>query len=277
MTDAEPGAGSGQAPSEEALPDPEEKRGTIVEHLDELRTRIINSLIAVALGWVIGYAVEPFVYEALAAPLLEYAKHGKGVEIVFSNFAAPFFLRFQLGLVMGLVLVAPFLALQVWGFVAPGLTRGERRIVRTIAPISVVLFFLGVALAWYVLPAAFKFFLRFLEDFADAKLYQDPKAYVFFVVKMFIAFGAGFQLPVLLVGLARLGVITEEIVWRYWRHALVGIAFASMILTPSGDAFSMMVLFIPLSLLYFGSGGVIRLLSVRDRRRAARAALTAQQ
>jgi sec-independent protein translocase protein TatC len=257
-----------EAPEITSSEDEGEVRATLVEHLEELRARILRCVTLMAIGWVIGFFAEPYVYTALADPLLALRSEGAPIEIVFPNFATPFFLKFHLGLVIGLVLVAPFIVAQLWAFLRPGLRPNERRIVRIVSPISIVLFFGGVALAWYILPRAFQFFLSFLNDFGGAKLYQDPKAYVFFVLKMFLAFGMGFQLPILIVVLAKLDLITEESLWKYWRQAVVGMAVAAMVLTPTGDVFSMLTMLVPLSILYFGSIGVVRAVTRRARRQA---------
>ncbi len=247
-----------------------EVRATLVEHLDELRTRVLRSVFVIGIGWIAGYLVEPYVYRALAAPLRVAAMTNPGgLEIVFRSFAAPFFLRFSLGLVISLILTAPFLVLQLWGFVKPGLRPNERKAMQIVGPVSVVLFFGGVALAWFILPAGFKWFLSFLSDFSDAKLFQDPKDYVSFVLKMFLAFGVGFQLPIILVTLAKLRIISDDMLWKYWRQALVVMAVAAMVLTPSGDAFSMLMLFFPLVFLYFGTVAVLRMIRRADRKRAS--------
>lgn len=248
-----------------------EVRATLVDHLDELRTRILRCVVAIAIGWIIGYFIEPWVYEALTQPLLAAKKAGN-LELVFQTFGAPFFLKLTLGLMIGVILCAPFIVLQIWGFVKPGLKINERKIARMVGPASVVLFFLGVALAWLILPVGFRWFLSFLGDFEGAKLYQDPRSYVNFVLLMFLAFGAGFQLPIILIAMVRLGVLSEEFLWKNWRQATVVIAVASMLITPSGDAFSMLMMFIPMMLLYFGTAVFIRALSRKDRKLAARTA-----
>lgn len=248
--------------------EPEEElelRATLVDHLDELRDRILRSLMAVALCWVAGYYVEPYVYPLLIGPLKQVKS--ANVEEVFRNFAAPFFLRLQVGLILGLIIAAPIVTLQLWAFIRPGLKKTEQRIARIVGPASILLFLFGIALAWYILPMGFRWFLGYMEDFQGAKLYQDPKEYVSFVLKMFLAFGAGFQLPIVMVALVKLGILSEEFLWRNWRQATVFIAVGAMILTPSGDVFSMMMMFLPMLMLYFGSAVVIRVLS-RPKRKA---------
>jgi len=124
-----------------------------MEHLEELRKRIFRALLYIMLGWVVGFAIEPYVYDFLAQPLLK--TQPKGTQFVFTHATEPFFLKFKLSLIIGLILTIPLVMREVWGFIAPGLTRAERRAVLFIAPFSAFLFFLGVALGYFILPAAF--------------------------------------------------------------------------------------------------------------------------
>ncbi len=227
----------------------EEPKATFIEHLEELRKRIFRALMYVMVGWVVGFAIEPYVYHFLAQPLLRTKP--EGIQFIFTHATEPFFLKFKLSLVIGLILAMPLVMREVWGFVAPGLTRQERKAVLFVAPFSVFLFFLGVSLGYYILPAAFHFFLSYLEDYPNAQLYQNPAQYVLFVVKMMLAFGIGFQMPVVLMFLAQVGIATPEKMWRSWRYAVLAIALMAALLTPSGDAFSMLAIGLPMVFLYF--------------------------
>jgi len=227
----------------------EEPKATFMEHLEELRKRIFRALVYIMLGWVVAFAITPYVYDFLAEPLLRTKP--AGAKFVFTHATEPFFLKFKLALVLGLILVMPLIMREVWGFVAPGLTKQEKRAVKLIAPFSAFLFFSGVALGYYILPAAFNFFLSYLDDYPDAQLLQNPAQYIMFVVKMMFAFGLGFQMPVVLMFLAQVGLATPESMWKYWRHAIVIIGFLAALLTPSGDAFSMLAIGLPMVFLYF--------------------------
>jgi sec-independent protein translocase protein TatC len=226
-----------------------EARATFIEHLEELRKRIFRALIYVMLGWVVGFAIEPYVYHFLANPLLHTMP--KSTQFVFTHATEPFFLKFKLSLILGLLLVIPLITLELWGFIAPALTRQERRAAKFIAPFSAFLFFFGAASGYFILPQAFRFFLSYLSDYPDAVLYQNPAQYVTFVVKMMLAFGLGFQMPVVLMFLAQVGLATPDAMWRYWRHAVVIIGLLAALLTPSGDAFSMLAIALPMVFLYF--------------------------
>ncbi|GBC91912.1 Sec-independent protein translocase protein TatC [bacterium HR15] len=243
----------------------DEPRATFIEHLEELRKRIFRALLYVMLGWVVGFFIEPYVYHFLATPLL--GTMPKSTRFVFTHATEPFFLKFKLSLILGLLLVVPLIMREVWGFIAPGLTRQERRAVMFVAPFSAFLFFFGAACGYFILPKAFDFFLSYLKDYPDAVLYQNPAQYVTFVVKMMLAFGLGFQMPVVLMFLAQVGLATPESMWRYWRHAIVIIGFLAALLTPSGDAFSMLAVALPMVFLYFLSILLVGRIAKRRRQR----------
>ncbi|MCS7273198.1 MAG: twin-arginine translocase subunit TatC [Fimbriimonadales bacterium] len=253
-------------PPPEACED--EPKATFMEHLEELRRRIFRALLYIMLGWVVAFALTPYVYDFLATPLLQIKP--EGTKFVFTHATEPFFLKLKLALILGLILVMPLIMGEVWGFVAPGLTRQERRAVKLIAPFSLCLFFGGVALGYYILPAAFRFFLSYLDDYPDAQLLQNPAQYIMFVVKMMFAFGLGFQTPVVLVFLAHVGIVTPEAMWRHWRYAILIIGLLSALLTPSGDAFSMVAIGLPMVFLYFLSVALVAWIARRRQRQALR-------
>ncbi|MCS7209689.1 MAG: twin-arginine translocase subunit TatC [Fimbriimonadales bacterium] len=246
----------------------DEPKATFMEHLEELRKRIFRALVYIMLGWAVAFAITPYVYDFLAAPLLRVKP--VDARFVFTHATEPFFLKFKLALVLGLILVMPLVMREVWGFIAPGLTRQERRSVKLIAPFSILLFFGGVALGYYILPAAFNFFLSYLDDYPDAQLLQNPAQYVMFVVKMMFAFGLGFQMPVVLMFLAHVGLATPEAMWRYWRYAILIIGLLAALLTPSGDAFSMFAIGLPMVFLYFLSIFLVGRIVKKRRRQALR-------
>ncbi len=243
----------------------EEVRATFIEHLEELRKRIFRALMYVMLGWIVGFIIEPYVYHFLAKPLL--GTMPRSTQFVFTHATEPFFLKFKLSLILGLLLVVPLIVGELWGFLKPALTRQERRAVKLIIPFSTFLFFLGAGLGYFILPAAFRFFLSYLKDYPDAVLYQNPAQYVTFVVKMMLAFALGFQMPVVLMFLAQIGLVTPETMWRNWRYAVVVIALLAAVLTPSGDAFSMLAVALPMVFLYFLSIALVGRIARRRRLR----------
>lgn len=235
----------------------EDRPADLTEHLEELRTRIVRSLFAIFVGWVAGYILFPAVYHLISLPLDEPLRRVHGTT-VFLHFADPFFLRLKLSFVVGLIFASPYVTYQVWAFVAPGLTRSERRVVKMFIPFSGALFVMGVVLGYLFLPAGIRWFLSYLADYGDATLLQNPLSYVLLAVKILLAFGLSFQLPIVLIILAKLGLVSSKRLLTYWRHAVVLISIIAAIVTPTNDPLSMMVMALPMVFLYFLTIGVVK-------------------
>jgi sec-independent protein translocase protein TatC len=230
-----------------ALPVPEDRpeaRGVmpLVDHLAELRSRILWSLAAIAVGTVIGFAASEKLVEILQEPL------PTNQPLVTFDIGAAFSIRFQIALVVGIILAMPVLLWHIWRFVAPGLTAAERRVVLPWIPATLLFFVIGVAIAWVILPFAAQFLLSFqtpqLQVFLAARPYFD------FVSTLFLAFGILMEFPVLLVGLSRVGIVTSERLRRSRRYVILGIAVFSTIATPGGDLVSPTVLGATLYILF---------------------------
>ncbi len=247
----------------------DDKRMELTEHLAELRTRIVRSIVYAIIGSIAGYYLFHRIYRLLYSPMAR-ALGDAHVEfkIAFGHFMEPFFVVLQISVVAGLIMVSPLVILEMWGFVRPALTRQERRPLRWIVPLSVTLFILGVLLAYWIAQFAMSFFLEFIPLFPKAVLYQGPKTYVLFMLKLMGIFGLVFQMPVVLMFLAWAGLLTSASMKRSWRHAIVAIAFMGLMITPSNDAFTMMMMVIPVFALYLGSIGLVRII---ERKREAKA------
>ncbi len=247
--------------------DPEEFRATLGEHLEELRQRLFRVVALLAVGLTVGWFIEPWVYNALSELARDNIPQGIEYKETFRHITEPFFLKFKMAFYIGLVLTLPFCVYQVWGFVAPGLKPAERKPVRILAPISVLFFFGGAVSCWFILPAGFQWFTEFVKEFPGVALYQEPGTMVFFIVKMLLAFGVGFQLPLVVFFLGKVGVLTPESVLRYWKQYVVGIAVFAAVITPSGDWFTMGAMAVPLVVLFFASVFAVRITNrkaVRD-------------
>lgn len=263
------------APKRRLLPrrsssgDPEEFRASLGEHLEELRQRIIRIVLLLAAGWIVGWFLQPSVYQELSSLAVKSLDIPKGVEFkeTFRSFADPFMLKLRVSFAIGLVLVFPFVVLQLWGFISPGLKPSEKAPFKVIAPISVFLFALGAFFCWIIMPSAMNWFVSYLEEFQGTSLYQEPGTLVFFILKMMLAFGVGFQLPLIVYFLARIGILGSDTLTKYWRQSTVIIFFGSAILTPSNDMFSMLMMAVPLTLLFFVSIAAVRFTD-RGRRRS---------
>lgn len=237
--------------------EPEELRVSLGEHLEELRDRIIKSVAILAVATVIGWLLQPILYEFLNELVFTNLRAVLGNELqigeAFRNATEAFMLKLKLSFAIGLIFSAPFILLQLWGFVRPGLKPNERQPVERVAPLSFVLFAMGVGFCWLVLPATIRWFGGFLLDFPGTGLIQDPGAMVFFVLKMMLAFGIAFQLPLIVFALGAMGLLSAGTLLKYWRQSFIGIAALSAILTPSADAFSMLMLAIPMIVLFMVS------------------------
>ncbi|MCX7799471.1 MAG: twin-arginine translocase subunit TatC [Fimbriimonadales bacterium] len=255
----------------------EELRLSLGDHLEELRVRIVRSLLWLVAGWVVGWQIQPWLYQELNRMIVANVT-GPGVDYkeVFRNATEPFMLKFRLSFLIGLILAFPFIVLQLWGFVEPGLRPHESRPIKRLAPVSVLLFAMGVFFCWIILPRAFRWFVGYLAEFPGTSLYQEPGTLVFFVLKMLLAFGFGFQLPLVVFLLGKVGLLEPATLMRYWRQAAVAIFTMSAIVTPSNDAFSMLMMAVPLTALFAVSVWAIRL-TTRNRRSEPEEAEPAEQ
>lgn len=237
------------------------------EHLDELRDRIIRMILSVAATWVAGWYLQPWVYVKLNQVVHKSINlPPEKFQEVFNNATQPFMLKFKLSFMLGLIIAFPYLVVQLWGFVEPGLKENEKRPVRQMVPASVFLFAMGVVFCWIILPSAFHWFVGYLDEFPGTVLYQEPGTMVFFILKMLLAFGMGFQLPLVVFLLGKIGLLTPQTLTTYWRQSTVFIFVASAIITPSNDIFSMLMMAIPLSILFIVSIWALRFTNRKKKR-----------
>jgi len=238
-------------------------RATLWEHLEELRNRLVRCIQVIVLGWVIGWFLEPYVYDlfndVVQKGLKDSLPPGADYKEPFTHFTQPFIFKMKMSFIIGLVLAMPIVMNQVWGFIAPGLKDNEKRPLKRIAPVSVLLFITGAAFCWWCLPAAISWFVSYLEEFPGTSLYQEPGSMVLFQVKLLLAFGLGFQLPVIVYGLGALGLLSAQTLARYWRHGTVFVFLLSAILTPSNDPLTMLMMAIPLSILFMISVWAVKI------------------
>lgn len=229
----------------------------LMDHLGELRSRLFRCIIYVLVGMVLTYNLFPQIYELLYHPLRPVITKIGGVNMV-PSIATAFVIRMQVSFIAGLAASFPFIILELWGFIGPALTPEERKPVVFLAPFSVLLFLAGLGTAYACLPTTFTWMASFVSDIPDAKLLQDTQQYIVLTVKMLLAFGISFQLPLVLLFLARVGIITADTMVQYWRHATVGISITAAVLTPSNDPLTMMMMGVPMGGLYLLSIGLVR-------------------
>lgn len=242
---------------------PEEFRATLVEHLEELRNRLVRSITFIVIGWVIGWYIQTPIYDQfnsiVAAGLKSAEVPPDKYKEAFTHITQMFLFKMKFSFVLGLVMALPFVMIQLWGFIAPGLKEVEKRPLKRVAPISVLLFFTGAAFCWFCLPAGVGWFLSYLEEFPDSFLFQEPGSMVLFMVKLMLAFGLGFQLPVIVYGLGAIGLLSAQTLSKHWRHGTVFVFFLSAILTPSNDPMTMLMMAIPLSILFMISVWAVKI------------------
>jgi sec-independent protein translocase protein TatC len=215
---------------------------SLVDHLSELRRRIVRALLAVVAGAVVGFWFGDDVVRILKAPLpIEQP-------LVFTAIGDPFAIRLRIAIVVGIVLAMPVILYQGWAFISPGLTPSERRAARPWIPMALGFFALGVAIAYAILPFAAQFLLSFTTS--DLQPLLTAREYFDFVSTLFLAFGLLMEFPIVLVGLSRMGVVTSARLRSARRPVILGIAIFSAGATPGGDLVSPAVLGLSLYLLY---------------------------
>lgn len=219
-----------------------------VSHLIELRDRLIRALIAVgvAFGLLMVWPSPAGLYDILAAPLV--ATLPQGATLIATNVISPFLVPLKITLMSAFLLALPVVLYQVWAFVAPGLYSHEKRLVLPLVVSSTVLFLLGVAFCYFFV---FGKVFAFIQGFAPKSITAAPdiEAYLGFVLSMFLAFGAAFEVPVAVVVLARLGVVTVEKLRQFRGYFIVLAFIIAAVLTPP-DVVSQLALAIPMCLLY---------------------------
>lgn len=264
--------GNGNRQGRKPPEDPEDFRLTLVEHLEELRDRIIRSLFILGVAWVFGWVFEPRLYGVMTQRMVDAVKPvlGNRYEYVEVFLHAPdaFILKVKISFFLGLIPAFPLVLMQLWAFIEPALKPGERAPVRKVAPFSLLLFTMGAAFAWAVLPQAMAWFVTYVEEFPGVRgVTQEAGTLAFFVLKMMLAFGIAFQLPLVVYILGAIGLLKAETLLQYWRQAATIIFVLAMIITPSNDPATMLMMAIPLVVLFAISVWAVK---INERRRPKR-------
>lgn len=249
---------------ESDLEEVEGYRMPLIEHLVELRDRIVKAMAALIIGLIVSLYFASDLYAFLTRPFLDAVSSLEGVQgglaLVNSPFEG-FYTYLKVGVVGGAVFAMPVISWQVWQFVAPGLYRTERKIVAPLAIASTILFFIGSGFCYYVIfDYAFPFFLQILD--ADVNL--SVEGYLTAVVRMMLAFGLCFQMPVASMFLARIGMIDHVDLAKAFRYAIVVIFFIAALITPP-DPVTQSLLAAPLILLYGISIAIAWMFTTKDR------------
>jgi sec-independent protein translocase protein TatC len=247
-------------------------RMTLVEHLAELRSRIMRCLLAVVIGIIIVLAAYGPVLRFLTKPYVSLCKR-RGPDFCVANlqYLGPlegFTTRLSIATYGGMILALPVIMWQIWRFIVPALHAKEKKYAIPFVLCSVLLFVLGGLVAYWTLDKAIEFLISWAGP--DVKANFQISKYISLVGLMIAAFGLTFEFPVLLVFLQLVGVLTPQTLTKQWRYATVIIFVLAAVITPSGDPYSMMALAIPMLVFYVVSV-IIGLIAQRRKRTAAAA------
>jgi sec-independent protein translocase protein TatC len=240
---------------------------TVIEHLTELRTRLIISILAIIVGMAIAWPLYRPVFNILSNPFCGFMRGHPSLalnpknpcQLVYNSVVEPFLVKIKLVGSLGLVIALPVVLFELWEFITPGLSQGERKYSIPFVVSSLFLFALGGFIAMLTLPKGLAFLLGFAGTQRVAAVLTIGK-YLGFVTLLILAFGAAFEFPLLLISLTLVGVLSSQKLRKWRRYAVLLIAVIAAVITPSQDWFTMTALMVPMLIFYELSILVARLL-----------------
>ena len=246
-------------------------KAPVLAHLRELRKRVFKSALGVLLLAIVGWVFYNQIILKLAQPICgmngELNDLKECTSLYVSGVLGPLNLQIKVALLVGVILAAPIWLYQIWAFVAPALSKKEKRNSVFFIIAATPFFAAGAYLAFYILPMAIRVLFGFTPEALGNLVRFDD--YLDFVLRLIIVFGLAFELPVFLVSLNLVGVLSGKSILRPWRFAIFGITFFVAAFSPTADPLSMAALALPLIALYFGAGGIAILVDKRrDRRKS---------
>ena len=225
----------------------EDEKLPLTSHLEELRKRLIRILIVVGIGFFVSYYFKEFLFKVITQPLVDALP--KNSHMIFTGLPEAFFIYMKIAFFASLFFTSPYVFYQIWRFIAPGLYASEKRYVIPFVLSSTFLFIAGVLFGYFLaLPPAFEFFVAFGTDFLKPMI--SFREYLSFSLKMLLAFGLSFELPVFIFFMAKLGIVNAAMLRKQRRYAILIIFIVAAVLTPSPDAFSQILMAVPLMVLY---------------------------
>ena len=237
----------------------ERREISFLEHLSELRVRLVYCIVAVVIAAGVAYYFREAIYSVLILPLL---RAEPGIKLNYFSPTEPFFVYLRISLFSGLLLATPLVLYQLWAFIGPGLTRRERRAVLAVLPLVLALFIGGVLFVYFILlPVSLKFLIGFAHQQLEPELNQDR--YFGFITALCLAGGLLFELPAVLGLLGYLDLVQSGWLFKRTGHAMVLLMILAAVITPTGDAFNMLVLTAPLLMLYLVSVFIVWLIQRR--------------
>jgi len=224
-----------------------EDKMPLTSHLEELRKRLVRILIAVGIAFLGCFAFKEEIFRIVAQPLISVLP--PGTHMVFTGLPEAFFTYIKVSLYAGIFVASPVVLYQVWKFISPGLFPKEKKFVAPFVITSTMLFIGGVCFGYFlVLPSAYKFFLEFTTDFLKPML--SMREYLTLTLKLLLAFGIIFEIPVFLFFMTKIGLVTPRKLARMRRYAIVACFIVAAIITPTPDAFTQCMMAIPMVILY---------------------------
>jgi sec-independent protein translocase protein TatC len=255
-------------PPASPAPDPDEqlagKQMSFLEHLEELRQRLLRAAVSLLVGFGICFYFAKNFYNVLARPLTTTLRQlGIDPKLVYTNPVDPFNLYIKLGLLGGVFLASPFILWQLWLFISPGLYRHEKKYVWPFVGLTTSLFLLGGYFAWALaFPAALKFLVSYGDQFKPMVTINE---YWDLAMSIIVAVGLVFELPVVLLLLSIFGIVTPRFLWRQMRYAVLITAVVAAAIVPTNDMASIFIVWIPLVGLYVLSIGLSWLVQLKKR------------
>ena len=251
----------------------DDARMSLMAHLTELRDRLIKIVLAVVIGMLISFLLYNRIFEILLGPYKDVADSSGSItdgKLLLTDPLEGFAVRMKMAAYGGIALAMPVILWQLWRFVTPGLYAHEKKYAIPFLVSALTLFVLGAGLAYYTLPRALEFLISIggEENFVTA---FAPSKYFTLITYMMLAFGIGFEFPILLIFLMMVGVLSVGALRKARRYAIVGICVLVAVITPSGDPISMLMLSVPMILFYEISIIVGRVMERRKRAAAAAA------
>ncbi len=238
---------------------------SLADHLRELRRRVLWSALGIVVGGVVGWIYYDWLLDLLTAPLddIQRIRGDKSIGLNFGGLTQAFSVQLKVALFVGIIVSSPVWLYQIWAFIVPGLTKRERRTALAFIGAAVPLFLVGCGLALWTMPRVVEVLYGFTPP--GSFNFTNASDYLTFVTRFILAFGLAFLLPVLLVALNVAHVLPARVMLKGWRVAVMLIFIFAALMTPTPDAWTMLVLALPMVGLFYLAVGVAALL---DRRRA---------
>jgi sec-independent protein translocase protein TatC len=251
--------GAGQSESEE-----ESGKMSFLDHLDELRKRLVRVVTYLGLGFIACWYYSKPIYRFIQKPIEESLKPS-GTRLIFTNPTDAFILYMKVAFIAGIFLTIPLSLYEVWKFIAPGLYRHEKRYVVPFLVSSVLLFLAGGAFCYiYVLPQAYGFLIGFGSEFLPMITINE---YWDMTLMMLLGFGLIFEMPVIVAFLSLWGIVTAQFLWSKLKYSMVIMVALAAVISPTGDAFNLMIWSAPMIILYLLSIGVAAIFGWRRKKR----------